>query len=855
MSHRSGSDPSATCRRRPASAATARRLQRGAGPDHAPLATPALAGRESSSRGWMHEAGLTTAATRSATSIGRRDGRGPRTLVLGSHLDSVRRRRPLRRLARRARRRSRSPSAAATAAAVASRSSRSPTRRACASGTAYLGSRAFAGRLRPGLARAARRRRRHARRRDARLGGDPARRRARDPTTCAATSRSTSSRARCSRPRTRRSASSPRSPARRRATSPSTAAPATRARRRWTLRRDALAAAAEWILAAEATRAPSRAWSPPSARSRVPPGAAQRDPRARRRRRSTSATPTTPSARERSPRCATSARGDRRRAAASRSTGTPCGETAAAPTSPTWPPRARRRGRGDRRPRRAAAQRRRPRRASRWPAVTEIAMLFVRCAGGISHHPDESVGRGRRRGRDRRRSSASSRSLRVSVATCIVRGGTSSPPGAALDVGVEDGAIAAVGRELRGAPREEIDATRAARAPRRRRRARALQRARPHRLGGLGDRHARRSPPAARRRSSTCRSTRTRRRSTRAAFDAKRRRRARGRASSTSRSGAASCPATLERLDELAERGVVGFKAFMCDSGIDDFAAADDVDAARGDGARRARLGAARRRARRERRARRSRAPRGARTWRDWLASRPVGRRARGDRPRDRASPRTPAARCTSCTSPRGARRRARRRGARPRRRRDLRDLPALPRARRRGRRARSARVAKCAPPLRDADERERCGSALGDVALRRLRPLAVPAGLKAGELRAPGAGSPAPDDARRCCSTSGRPRRWPAVASPTSSPAPRAPLPARAQGRDRARRRRRPRARRPAADETIAHRRLLDRHPVSPFAGRRTRARVARTLLRGATVALGGQLAGRRAGAWSRAG
>ena len=24
-------------------------------------------------------------------------------------------------------------------------------------------------------------------------------------------------------------------------------------------------------------------------------------------------------------------------------------------------------------------------------ALTDVAMLFVRCAGGISHHPDESV--------------------------------------------------------------------------------------------------------------------------------------------------------------------------------------------------------------------------------------------------------------------------------------------------------------------------------------------------------------------------------------------------------------------------------------------------------------------------------
>ena len=35
-------------------------------------------------------------------------------------------------------------------------------------------------------------------------------------------------------------------------------------------------------------------------------------------------------------------------------------------------------------------------------------------------------------------------------------------------------------------------------------------------------------------------------------------------------------PDNLDRLEELAERGVVGFKAFMCDSGIEDFRAADD---------------------------------------------------------------------------------------------------------------------------------------------------------------------------------------------------------------------------------------------------------------------------------------
>ena len=41
-------------------------------------------------------------------------------------------------------------------------------------------------------------------------------------------------------------------------------------------------------------------------------------------------------------------------------------------------------------------------------------------------------------------------------------------------------------------------------------------------------------------------------------------------------------PDNLDHLEELAERGVVGFKAFMCDSGIEDFARADDVTLRRG---------------------------------------------------------------------------------------------------------------------------------------------------------------------------------------------------------------------------------------------------------------------------------
>jgi allantoinase len=39
---------------------------------------------------------------------------------------------------------------------------------------------------------------------------------------------------------------------------------------------------------------------------------------------------------------------------------------------------------------------------------------------------------------------------------------------------------------------------------------------------------------------------------------------------------------SLEKMEELAERGVVGFKAFLCNSGIDDFAAVDDLTLYRG---------------------------------------------------------------------------------------------------------------------------------------------------------------------------------------------------------------------------------------------------------------------------------
>jgi allantoinase len=79
-------------------------------------------------------------------------------------------------------------------------------------------------------------------------------------------------------------------------------------------------------------------------------------------------------------------------------------------------------------------------------------------------------------------------------------------------------------------------------------------------------------------------------------------------------------PANLDRLEELAERGVVGFKAFMCDSGIDDFPAADD-DTLHAGMATAAKLGLPV--AVHAERPARLRTPDGT-DWRAWVASRPV---------------------------------------------------------------------------------------------------------------------------------------------------------------------------------------------------------------------------------------
>ena len=184
-------------------------------------------------------------------------------------------------------------------------------------------------------------------------------------------------------------------------------------------------------------------------------------------------------------------------------------------------------------------------------------------------------------------------------------------------------------------------------------------------------------------------------------------------------------PGNLDRLDELAERGVVGFKAFMCDSGIEDFPAVDDEVLEAGMRARR-----------RARPARRSSTPSGrprcasrqGTTWRDFVASRPVEAELEAIEVAIELAERTGCdlhvvhvssaegvalvaasnATCETCphyltlTED---------------------DLETL------GTRA------KCAPPLRPAHEVEALWRALSDDRVRRLRPLAVPAGDEGGRL------------------------------------------------------------------------------------------------------------------------
>lgn len=144
-----------------------------------------------------------------------------------------------------------------------------------------------------------------------------------------------------------------------------------------------------------------------------------------------------------------------------------------------------------------------------------------------------------------------------------------------LDVGISDGLIAALGPELAGPAGEEIDA------------------AGMHLLPGVIDAHVHMNEPG--RADWEGFETGTRALAaggatsaidmplnahpptvTGAAFDEKRRCLERSALVDIALWGGL-VPGGVEQLDELAARGVVGFKAFMCSSGIDDFGCVDDL--------------------------------------------------------------------------------------------------------------------------------------------------------------------------------------------------------------------------------------------------------------------------------------
>ncbi len=315
-------------------------------------------------------------------------------------------------------------------------------------------------------------------------------------------------------------------------------------------------------------------------------------------------------------------------------------------------------------------------------------------------------------------------------------------------------------------------------------------------------------------------------------------------------------PGDRDRLDELAARGVVGFKAFMSASGVPEFEAADDLTLLEGM-ARAASLGLpvavhAESEELTSRLARRAVAE-GRVGVRDYLASRPVLAEL------DAIARAIAFAAETGCalhvvhvSSGRG--------------------VALVAQARARGvdvtcetcphylvldadDAERLGAVAKCAPPLRGADEREGLWAALraGDVDLVATDHSPAPAALKEGDdFFAVWGGIAGAQTLLALLYDEGVVERGLAPAALAdllaAAPARRFGL-APAKGAlevgadadvalvD------------PAATWTVAREELLDRHRLSPFVGRALRGRVVRTILRGRTIALDGRTVGEPCG------
>jgi allantoinase len=300
-------------------------------------------------------------------------------------------------------------------------------------------------------------------------------------------------------------------------------------------------------------------------------------------------------------------------------------------------------------------------------------------------------------------------------------------------------------------------------------------------------------------------------------------------------------PGDLDRLDELAARGVVGFKAFMSASGVAEFAASDDLTLLEGM-ARAARLGLpvavhAESEELTSRLARRAVAA-GRVTMRDYLASRPVVAELEAiGRAIAFAAETGCALHVVHVSTGRGVALvlDARARGV------DV-TCETCPHylVLDAGDAERLGAVAKCAPPLRAPQERD----GLWGVDLIATDHSPSPAALKQGD-----------DFFAIWGGIAGAQTLLALVYDAGVSPARLAELlaaaPARRFGLAPAKGALAAGADAdivlvdPAGEWTVARDDLLDRHKLSPFAGRRLRGRVVRTLLRGTTVALDGRLAG----------
>jgi allantoinase len=315
-------------------------------------------------------------------------------------------------------------------------------------------------------------------------------------------------------------------------------------------------------------------------------------------------------------------------------------------------------------------------------------------------------------------------------------------------------------------------------------------------------------------------------------------------------------PGDVDRLDELAARGVVGFKAFMSASGVEEFEAADDLTLLEGM-ARAARLGLpvavhAESEAITSRLARRAVAA-GRVAVRDYLASRPVVAELEAiSRAIVLAAETDCALHVVHVSTGRG--------------------VALVAQARARGvdvtcetcphylvldadDAERLGALAKCAPPLRPAEDREALWSALlaGGVDLVATDHSPSPAALKEGDDHfAVWGGISGAQTLLALMHDEGVARRGLArealATLLAAAPARRFGL-APAKGAlvagtdcdvvlvD------------PAATWTVAREDLLDRHRRSPFAGRELRGRVVRTILRGRTIAIDGRVVGSPAG------